>query len=341
MNIKKRAVALILSAVLLFSCMPLVSYAANTDDFISLVESIDPTLSYADRMETAEAAGAKYNSLSAKEREGVSAYYALYLQELDALREIEEKAEEFLAIISELEDATSLYQKEGIAARATATGVYFSDVSFPGVKGAIEKINEITSAVDACHTFMDAVGELADISPDDYPAFRAKLDEALAARDGIDTGYPGVAGAIESYGILAGKVSESEEFTEITIELMDELEFRVNYAERKRLYNDISQRMANSTFLDEYEGVAELKETMSLLADYLSKCESDAAAFVLAYRSISSADSLFLGLCNALEASVGIDSSVVGVADALSALERAVEDYNDTAESINSLFSGM
>ena len=252
-----------------------------------------------------------------------------------------ERAESFINAVNDISKKTSLAERELAIAAARSETVYFDDESFEGVSEALAKLAEeerlLEEQIAYCLEFcdiVDAASVLDDI--EDYLELKELIEEAQEYLDIIDTTYIGVPGAINILGTIATALSKKEQRVETYLGYVAAMSEATLYAEKYAAYREADLISSSRDFLYTHPDVSAAESAFREADEYFGECAFVAAMFAERVDSIGSADVIGEAINDAFLIYVGMDktypSSYIGE------FEAVVEDYNNTAAKINSIF---
>ena len=253
----------------------------------------------------------------------------------------EERAESFINAVNNISQKTSLAEREMAIALARSEEVYFDDESFEGVSEALAKLAEeerlLEEQIAYCLEFcdlVDAASALDDI--EDYLELKALIEQAREYLDIIDTTYIGVPGAMNIFGNVKVAVLKKEQKVQTYLGFVTAMSEAKEYSEKHSAYKEAQMIASARDFLYTHPDVYAAEAAFREADAYFSDCALVAAMFAEAVDNIGSADVTYEAINDAFVIYVGMDktypSSYIGE------FETIVEEYNSTAEKINSIF---
>ncbi|MBQ8372382.1 MAG: hypothetical protein IJX38_05565 [Clostridia bacterium] len=291
---KKTICTLILFlAVCLAATVITASASSTTDEFCAAVALIDSEANYATRSERAAAALTIYNGLDDAEKAEVTAEAEMLAAEMDAIADIEQRADAFINAVENL-SAISLIKERQTSIEIIYGDMYFDDESYPGITEALALLAETKVATEQtisdCVAFMSAVERVALANEEwDYVELRAALDEAALYYNTVDNSYDGITVSKTTYSKISSEITKRETFTDGFLETAEIAIGGVGYAVKKQAYNDAMKYTAYEDFIPEREGVEEALAALAELESYFRACDREAAKFVLAVGEARSA----------------------------------------------------
>lgn len=341
-RIFQKAVLVIVVLAIFISSFSVLALASGS--FEDAVESIDKSLDYKTRRERADLALLIYGSLTDEEKEAVADGFATLGQELDALSEIEARADAFIQYVGQFPDIHDLDQKLAAISTARRDDVIFTDVTYPGIADALSALEdfkgEVLPLVENCNSFIAAVDLALSFDEDEYLEIAMALADAERYRDlGLDNTYDGISGAIASYNELSSKITTKELYTEEFLRAVEDLAGKTDYKSFSAAYEYAVDYTKNESFLPTYPGVSEALESLKSAEETMKEAIKRANAFVQYVNSLGSTGNIALELIESYDRLSGVDFTIDTAASAKAILDGAIADYNTRVSLANSDFS--
>ena len=248
-------------------------------------------------------------------------------------------AESFLLVVERLNSCSGILEREEVYLEATAEGVFFDDVSYPGVADALAALAEVKRQIDLSQEFVLTVDGLTAAAEESYVSLRALLNRAAECYAAItDRGYTGVIGAYNKYSSVLSVWVAKERFTAEIISSSDNLALAQTYRDKDYIIESIEMAMENEDFIPDHPDVPELLRKIALAKDYMREATIRANQFIGEVESIRIGAGYAEALLEAYISLSEIDTTTRGAGAARNDLLDKIDSYNRDVAEINSVF---
>ena len=252
-----------------------------------------------------------------------------------------DRAAAFILAVNSISEKTTLSEREIAIAAARSEGVYFDDESYDGVTEALKLLAEYEAIIEAeigrCLEFCDIVDAASSLDViEDYLELKALLEEAKGYLNIVDKTYIGVSGAVGIYGNLTSELLKKEQRVATFLEQVARMSAATVYSEKYDAYREAKMICSAKDFLNTHPDVIAAKADFDAASDYFGDCAFVAAMFAEQVDKIYDAEILGEAINDAYEIYVNMDKTYPS--DFISEFNNIVDDYNEAATKINSLF---
>lgn len=256
---------------------------------------------------------------------------------------ISAEADAFNAAVAELETKTEIPDIEAaLTAADAALADYLSTAGNSKTDAAIaEKYASLVEIKNEMFIYyVDAASEAHDDG--DYLTTRANLDLAEAILNTIENEL--TTSAMSYRGAYMGIIDELREPEENSASYVQRAHAAKNattFAEAKKNY-DSAKLIERNLSLDDYPGIDEARALLLEVQAYLAELTIEAADFLAAVESVYTSGSFFEGIEAAYEEYGKLsDTTITGVPEAKSSLDRMVSRHNEGADTANAMVNDM
>lgn len=336
----KKLISIFLVTVMTFGIFSF-SASASYEDFVTKAGNIDKNGSYKARQEYLDELVELSLLLSDEENglEDVKAAILLMEEEREGLALLLKNAKLFIASVNELIELSYLRDRE-LTLNTVYEKYYTDDVTIEGVEEALatflEEKKDIEERVATCSLFIDIVGEMSQLDPEDYLSIKEKLTVLEGYVTKIDTSYTGVSSAYSIYLEVRNEIKAKESRMQDALRYAEEMLAAATYYKKTDYYDRIKGIMESDDYLPDYEGVTGLLEAIEATEEFFLSADNKATEFILAVSASASFDTKGEWLIYAYSKMLEVDLTISGVSETYSHFETILDEYNGMAKRLNS-----